>query len=134
MASNHRLHIETGRHTVGRNNKIPREQRVCEQCPQTVEDEYHVFRCPSYTDIRETFGVTVNSDEEIITFLQTEAQSTQQFIKQIVRKLYSPDAKPRGTWNHMYHCHEELQKSRLKRTNTNTRSRAYFLFVFFFHS
>ena len=86
MASNHRLHIETGRHTVGRNNKIPREQRVCEQCPQTVEDEYHVFRCPSYTDIRETFGVTVNSDEEIITFLQTEAQSTQQFIKQIVRR------------------------------------------------
>ena len=41
--SNHRLAIETGRHTTP---KTPKEQRFCQFCPGKVEDEYHfLFDC-----------------------------------------------------------------------------------------
>ena len=41
--SNHRLAIETGRHTT---SKTPKEQRFCQFCPGKVEDEYHfLFDC-----------------------------------------------------------------------------------------
>ena len=63
-----------------------REQRTWELCTDTVEDEYHVFLCPKYTEIRQTFNVTVNTNEEIIEFLQQELHSTQLFLKQIVAK------------------------------------------------
>merc|ERR1712240_795106 len=36
--SNHRLAIETGRHTTP---KTPKEERFCQFCPGKVEDEYH---------------------------------------------------------------------------------------------
>ncbi|CAJ0934399.1 unnamed protein product [Ranitomeya imitator] len=51
--SAHSLLIESGRH---RQNYKPRENRLCQQCPQeAVEDEAHfLLRCPKYSAVRDT--------------------------------------------------------------------------------
>ena len=51
LSSNHRLRIETGRHT---NPKIPRDERLCQLCDLSkVEDECHfILECPTYDSIR----------------------------------------------------------------------------------
>jgi hypothetical protein len=50
--SSHRLEIE-----VGRFNGIPRQDRLCKLCDQTVpESEYHfMMTCPLYSDLRKIF-------------------------------------------------------------------------------
>ena len=49
--SSHSLNIEMGRH-----QGIPREERFCKNCRNTIEDEYHfLLICPLYTDIRKRF-------------------------------------------------------------------------------
>ena len=49
--SNHRLAIETGRHT---SPKLPKEKRFCPFCPKQVEDEYHfLFKCDCMKHLRE---------------------------------------------------------------------------------
>ena len=46
--SDHKLEIEVGRH-----KKIPRENRVCKQCPNDIETEMHFLcSCPSYKNLR----------------------------------------------------------------------------------
>ena len=47
----HDLEIERGRY-----RNIPRNQRLCRICLDTVEDEYHfILRCNGYNDIRNTY-------------------------------------------------------------------------------
>ena len=49
--SNHRLAIETGRHTTP---KTPKEERFCQFCPGKVEDEYHfLFDCKILCHLRQ---------------------------------------------------------------------------------
>ena len=52
--SNHRLMIETGRHTKNKkDDKIPKEKRFCPFCPRKIENEFHfIFECPIYTHLR----------------------------------------------------------------------------------
>ena len=54
MISNHKLHIETGRHCTPR---LPREHRVCQQLEsKEIENEMHMlFKCSLYKKIRENF-------------------------------------------------------------------------------
>ena len=41
---------------VGRQNKIPRDRRICPFCPDLIEDEKHfMFTCPTYTHLRRRF-------------------------------------------------------------------------------
>ena len=48
--SSHNIKIETGRYTKP---STPREERVCSECPSSVEDEHHVvYHCPLYRSIR----------------------------------------------------------------------------------
>ena len=48
--SNHRLAIETGRHSVP---KVPRGERFCPFCPGHVEDEFHfLFECAALRHLR----------------------------------------------------------------------------------
>ena len=48
--SSHNIKIETGRYTTP---FTPREERVCSECPLSVEDEHHVvFQCPLYRNVR----------------------------------------------------------------------------------
>ena len=74
--SNHRLMIETGRHT-----KLPKEQRICPACNEGIEDEIHfLVKCDLYETLRKSlydkcyelrpnFGFY--SDEEKFVFLMT---------------------------------------------------------------
>ena len=57
--SNHRLAIETGRHT---NPKTPKEERFCPFCQGQVEDEFHfLFECRTMKHLREEFLKSVMS-------------------------------------------------------------------------
>jgi hypothetical protein len=60
--SNHKLIIELGRY-----QKIPREERLCEIC-QSGEDEYHFANsCKAYSNQRENFYTTLRNKLTIIT-------------------------------------------------------------------
>ena len=49
----HKLKIETGRFT---RPLTPLEQRVCDHCLMTIEDEFHfLMQCPRYSQIRSHF-------------------------------------------------------------------------------
>ena len=53
--SNHTLMIEVGRH-----KNIPKENRFCPFCPNSIETEIHfLFHCSVYSIMRETFLKTV---------------------------------------------------------------------------
>ena len=48
------LKCETGRRV--NNQKVPRSARICPVCTSaTIEDEWHLFCCPAYQDIRAAF-------------------------------------------------------------------------------
>ena len=51
--SSHKPKIETGRLT---RPLTPLEQRVCDHCLMTIEDEFHfLMQCPRYSHIRSNF-------------------------------------------------------------------------------
>jgi hypothetical protein len=50
----HWLMLQTGRFQKPR---LPRRERVCQCCSNTVEDEMHVLECPRLADIRLTWGI-----------------------------------------------------------------------------
>ena len=56
---NHKLRIETGRHTKP---KIPPQQRICKTC-NIMEDEIHfLVDCKLYSDIRNKYKLTKQTD------------------------------------------------------------------------
>ena len=85
--SNHRLAIETGRHT---NPKTPKEERFCPFCQGEVEDEYHfLFECRTMKHLREEFLKSVMSmpgfkffpkDIKLMTVLSDPQYDTCKFI------------------------------------------------------
>lgn len=53
------IRVETGRYG---SNRLPVNERVCFNCINQVEDEYHVLmECPLYDDLREDLMRTANS-------------------------------------------------------------------------
>ena len=70
--SNHRLTIETGRHTTP---KTPKEERFCPFCPGKVEDEYHfLFECRILRHLRQECFEKVVENMPIFENLQKETR------------------------------------------------------------
>lgn len=62
--SAHQLNIETGRY---KRPPLPVEARVCKMCDGGyVEDEFHIFQCDFYKEIRQEFNVYVLNRSEFI--------------------------------------------------------------------
>ena len=86
--SNTNLLIELGRHI-----NIPIEDRVCQYCKtkgiEKVENEFHVFTCERYNDIREFYiGNFVQSDAniyEIVLVFKSEDKNT---LKSLAMFIY----------------------------------------------
>ena len=86
----HKLNIEIGRYT-----RIPREERYCPFCPNSVEDENHfLFKCAQYTVERNLLLQTVQSitpsfqfyTQEIkLTYLMTREETINQVAKFIFK-------------------------------------------------
>ena len=67
--SAHQLQVEIGRHTKP---KTPKEDRLCTRCKDNkVEDEIHLFQCPSYKEQRQTTEIPEKcTREQAITLIQ----------------------------------------------------------------
>ena len=62
--SNHTLNIE-----IGRRNKLPREQRLCKLCPNSIESEIHfLLSCPTYDHIRSNLLKNAREKNAIFKF------------------------------------------------------------------
>ena len=83
LCSNHKLRIETGRHS-----NIPREQRVCELCEANkVEDEHHfILECQAYEEIRKDSPIQFEnySSAEAIFHLEDPP-----ILAEFLRKAYT---------------------------------------------
>ena len=101
--SNHRLTIETGRHT---SPKLPKEKRFCPFCPKQVEDEYHfLFKCDSMKHLREELLKPVTSipgfeffpkDVKLKTLLLDPQHDTCKFIAKGMELRDFLTSKPRN--------------------------------------
>ena len=58
--SSHKLNIETGRYS---RPPTPLEHRVCTFCKDSFEDEFHLFQCDYYCDLRDSFNIKVSIRE-----------------------------------------------------------------------
>jgi hypothetical protein len=60
--SSHKLNIEVGRYS---RPPIPVENRICKVCNNSsIEDEYHIFNCDYYADLRSESNIEVNNRED----------------------------------------------------------------------
>ena len=59
--SSHKLNIETGRYS---RPPTPLENRVCSFCKDSIEDEFHLFQCNYYSDLRDSCNIKVSNREE----------------------------------------------------------------------
>ena len=70
--SSHKLKIETGRFT---RPLTPLEQRVCDHCLMTIEDEFHfLMQCPRYSHIRSNFFSNVQKQCKNFSLLSSKLQ------------------------------------------------------------
>ena len=70
--SSHKLKIETGRFT---RPLTPLEQRVCDHCLMTIEDEFHfIMQCPRYSHIRSNFFSAVQKQCKNFSLLSSKLQ------------------------------------------------------------
>jgi hypothetical protein len=81
--SSHTLAIEKGRH-----ENIPRADRICLYCQATglhvIEDEYHLFKCSLYSDIRQQYLPNiVNFDSFTLIRLMNSEQGARNVSKYI---------------------------------------------------
>ena len=85
LCSNHKLRIETGRHSKP---KIPREQRICQLCEvNKVEDEHHfILECQAYEEIRKDSPIQFEnySSAEAIFHLEDPP-----ILAEFLRKAYT---------------------------------------------
>ena len=78
--SQHKLRIERDRHNHG--VRIPPEQRLCRMCTSLqVEDEYHIFNCTAYHNVRKECNIPLIVTLEMFNELMSElTESTQVYI------------------------------------------------------
>ena len=67
--SAHNLRIERDR-WHHRAQVVPREERTCRTCSDArVEDEFHIFTCPTYETLRSRYKITALTEEAISTLV-----------------------------------------------------------------
>ena len=60
---------------------IPREQRLCRRCQMgQVDDEFHIFRCGAFQELRTQYGITCDSRSDILTAVTRAHPSTMWYI------------------------------------------------------
>ena len=73
--SNHFLNIETGRY---KKPFVPREERLCNLCRDSIEDEFHFLcRCPDLGEIRKKYYQFGQIDGDVSNILQSLLSSVE---------------------------------------------------------
>ena len=57
----HRLRSETGRWF-----RIPADQRLCQHCTSTIQNEQHILQCPSIQNIITDYNVNTTALDELL--------------------------------------------------------------------
>ena len=80
---------------LGRWNGIPYNQRTCPYCPQQVETETHLFKCPRYVHLCDCDSVAVHKDhqdKDILRLLADMNQTTCQYIYRVLLLRLASDS------------------------------------------
>ena len=80
--SAHNLGIESGRYT-----KTPVEERLCRQCTSknNIEDEYHIFVCVAYTELREKQSISLPNRKEFSEIIKASHANTILYINEVFK-------------------------------------------------
>jgi len=71
--SSHRLHIETGRY---KRPPTPLDERICFKCNNNcVEDEYHIFKCEFYENLRLEHNIDVCNKDDFCMLMKDDDKS-----------------------------------------------------------
>ena len=87
--SAHRLNIEVGRYCKP---PIPAEKRLCTMCEtDSVENEYHLFSCTKYEDIRIMYGINVSCTNQFYECMEKSECVTIDYIHECFKRRFNLD-------------------------------------------
>ena len=82
--SAHKLNIEKGRY---KKPIVPVEERICTKCNKgEIEDEFHLFVCDFYKDLREELGINISDKKEFFQVMEDCNYNTAVYVNKCFRR------------------------------------------------